>query len=107
MKELGEGLDDLALAEKFCRSPLPDERDRRVTPSKRKTNSKSFNGLAEFHLDDWIKLKIETKASRLLFALRQKWQVNIKFEKKKRIFRQNFINDPRLGTFCSKDARSC
>lgn len=82
MKELGEGLDDLALAEKFCRSPLPDERDRRVTPSKRKTNSKSLNGLAEFHLDDWIKLKIETKASRLLFALRQKWQVNIKFEKK-------------------------
>ena len=70
--ELSEGLDDLALAEKFCRSPLPDLGNRRIAKPKKKSKSKATSA---FHLDDWISFQMETSAAYQLFALRQKWQV--------------------------------
>lgn len=72
MKELSEGLDDLVLAEKFSRSPLPDERNRRVTKPRKRTHTKE---IAEFHLDEWIHLQMDKNAAHQIFALRQKWQV--------------------------------
>lgn len=77
MKELSEGLDDLALAEKFSRSPLPDERNRRLTKARRRGQTKET---ADFHLDEWIKLQMERNAVQHLFALRQKWQVPFLFD---------------------------
>lgn len=71
LKELSEGLYDLELAEKFSHSPLPDERNFKP---KKKNISKTTS---EFHLDEWISLKMETNAAHHLFAVRQKWQVGL------------------------------
>lgn len=70
--ELSEGLDDLALAERFSRSPLPDLRNRPNAKPKKKNKSK---GISTFHLDDWINLQMQTNSANQLFVLRQKWQV--------------------------------
>ena len=71
LKELSEGLENIALAEKFCRSPLPDERNGSGARPKKKKEKQ----MAEFHLDDWIRLRVDSDAAHKLFALRQKWQV--------------------------------
>lgn len=71
LKELSEGLENIALAEKFCRSPLPDVRNGSGARPKKKKEKQ----MAEFHLDDWIRLRIDSDAAHKLFALRQKWQV--------------------------------
>ena len=75
LKELSEGLDDLDLAGKFCRSPLPDERCQSGVKAK-KDKAKLLIG-TEFHLDDWIHLKMDNEAAHRLFSLRQKWQVTL------------------------------
>lgn len=81
LDELAEGLEDLDLAEKFSRSPLPDER-RQSGVKVKKEKAQVIKG-TEFHLDDWIHLKMENEAAHLLFSLRQKWQVT-------RIFYRSF-----------------
>jgi hypothetical protein len=73
MRELSEGLDDLDLARKFCCSPLLDERCQSGVKVK-KEKAKVVTG-TEFHLDDWIHLKMDNEAAHHLFSLRQKWQV--------------------------------
>lgn len=70
LKELSEGLEDLSLAEKFCRSPLPEEENGRKKRSKAPVKK-----MAEFRLDEWIHLRMEKNAAHQLFALRRKWQV--------------------------------
>lgn len=72
IEELNEGLNDLELAEKFCHSPLPDDRKSKAGKQTKKNNQKA---LSEFHLDEWICLKMETNSAHQLFAMRQKWQV--------------------------------
>lgn len=74
LRELSEGLEDIALAEKFCRSPLPSERNGSGATSKRKGQSK----MAEFQLDEWIRLRMDKNAALQLFKLRQKWQVRLR-----------------------------
>lgn len=70
IEELAEGLEDIALAEEFCRALLPDERN--VSCRKSRKNGRQMSCL---YLDDWIHFRMEKRTAQLVLALRQKWQV--------------------------------
>ena len=75
MKELSEGLDDLVLAEQFSR-PFADDSvaAKKSANDKKKDPAKTM--YKDFHLDDWIRFRMDSQSAQQLFALRQKWQVS-------------------------------
>jgi len=81
MKELSEGLDDLVLAEQFSRSMADSnsvaKKDKSL--SDKQKNSSSPKTMCDFHLDDWIRFRMDSQSAHQLFSLRQKWQVRCRF----------------------------